>query len=67
MHHKSARIELKFCHEENRCFRIQYHGQNSLDNVVCPQAEESATNAKFATASNDGLSNYFLSFFGKRP
>ena len=61
MHHKSARIELKFCHEENRCFCIQYHGQNSLDNVVCPQAEESAT------ASKDGLSNYFLSFFGKRP
>ena len=67
MHHKSARIELKFCHEENRCFCIQYHGQNSLDNVVCPQAEENATNAKFATASNDGSSNYFLSFFGKRP
>ena len=67
IHHESARIELKFCHEENRCFCIQYHRQNSLDNVVCPRTEESVTNAKFGTASNDGLSNYFLSFFGKTP
>ena len=67
IHHESARIELKFCHEENRCFCIQYHRQNSLDNVICPRTEESATNENFGTASNDGLSNYFLSFFGKRP
>ena len=67
IHHESARIELKFCHEENRCFCIQYHRQNSVDNVVCPRTEESVTNAKFGTASNGGLSNYFLSFFGKRP
>ena len=67
IHHESAQIQLKFCHEGNRCFCIKYHRENSLDNEVCPRTEESATIAKFGTASNDGLSNYFSSFFGKSP